>query len=182
VLCLSSFGGGDLPSCAEGMKTCAGSRRLLLRRERWGRVLRTVHPLELGSEHDSQPFCTSPLLTSTPALVIVEGDTVSGCTPRILSLSQYVEVRASYTSPARVYYIYIYIYLHTYTYIYVYIYMCVCVFVYIGIYICTYRYIYYPSAIPRADAPLYVLPGSLTALGIQATLVSASDLADLLLS
>ena len=28
----------------EGMKACASNRQLLLRREKWGRVLRTVHP------------------------------------------------------------------------------------------------------------------------------------------
>jgi len=80
VLCLSSFGGGDLPSRTEGMKTCAGSRRLLLRRERWGRVLRTVHPLELAWSTIPGPSAHPPRSPRPPppATVIVEGDAIPG--------------------------------------------------------------------------------------------------------
>lgn len=143
VLCLSSFGGGDLPSSAEGMKTCAGSRRLLLRRERWGRVLRTVHPLELGWSTIPSPSAHPPCSPRPPASVIVEGDTVPGCTPRTLSLSQCVEVRASYTSTA---------YIHSRLHIHVHIY----IYVYIDIYTTT-----PPPSLGLTRHCMYVLPGSL---------------------
>lgn len=107
VLCLSLFGGGDLPSRTEGMKTCAGSRRLLLRREKWGRVLRTVHPLELGWSMIPSPSAHPFRSPRSPATDIVEGDTIPGCTPRTLSfyipLSPSVEVRALRTPLSRLY-------------------------------------------------------------------------------
>lgn len=90
VLCLSSFGGGDLPSRAEGMKTCAGSRRLLLRRERWGRVLRTVHPLELGWSTIPSPSAHPPCSPQPPPWISEKGTRFLGAhlgLSRSLSLS-----------------------------------------------------------------------------------------------
>jgi len=143
-------------------------------------------------EHDSQPFCTSPLLTSTRVLVIVEGDTIPGCTPRTLSLSQCVEIRASYTSLVYIHsclHIQVYTYilvgcLYVCLYVRVCIHMCVCVYIYTHthMYMYTYRYrymYYYYYSLTLSDWCATICTCYLvlfTALGIQAILVPASDL------
>ncbi|KAG7209440.1 hypothetical protein KM043_015531 [Ampulex compressa] len=77
------------------MEACASSRPLLLRRERWGRVLRTVHPLELS--RSAIPGLSAHPLARHPLRGQERGpqplDAHRGC--------QCVGLRAPYTSAAR---------------------------------------------------------------------------------